>query len=124
MATINIAFPHKMMTAVFVAIIYVYGRSGIAAFTGSLKCCLSYVCIAELNPPTTRSHRSLFNFQVTHVGYGETWKEKDVVEAYSMKRSHPNYALPGATIFKIGKPQKKKCILHLCYSRPFDTTIF
>ena len=58
---------------------------------------LFLVCATELKP-STRSHRSLFNFQVTHVGYGETWKEKDVVEAYSMKRSHPNYALPGARL--------------------------
>ena len=58
---------------------------------------LFFVCATELNPPT-RSHRGLFDLQVTHVGYGETWKEKDVVEAYSMKRSHPNYALPGAML--------------------------
>ena len=49
------------------------------------------------NPPT-RSHRSLFNFQVTHVAYRETWKEKGVVEAYSMKSNHPNYTLPGAKL--------------------------
>ena len=52
---------------------------------------------AELNPPT-RSHRRLFDFQVTHVGYGETWKEKAVVKAYSMKRSYPNYPTPCATL--------------------------
>lgn len=32
-------------------------------------------CAAEPNPPT-RCHRSLFRFQITHVEYGETWKEK------------------------------------------------
>ena len=47
----------------------------------------------ELNPPT-RCHRSIFKFQVTHVGYGETWKEKGVVNAYSAKGSHPNYTSP------------------------------
>ena len=51
---------------------------------------------AELNPPT-RSHRCLFNFQVTHVGYGEGWKEKGVFKAYSMKRSHPNHPLSCVT---------------------------
>jgi hypothetical protein len=56
---------------------------------------LFLVCATEFNPPT-RSHRGLFNFQVTDVGYRETWKEKGVVEAYSMKGSHPNYTLPGA----------------------------
>ena len=54
---------------------------------------LFLVRATELNPPT-RSHRSHFNFQVTHVGYGETWKEKGVFKAYLMKRSHPNYPLP------------------------------
>jgi hypothetical protein len=60
---------------------------------------LFLVCATEFNPPT-RSHRGLFNFQVTHhdVVYGETWKEKGVVEleAYSMKHSYPNNTLPGA----------------------------
>ena len=64
------------------------------------RCCIEMpflVRATELNPPT-RSHRGLFNFQITHVGYGETWKEKGVVEAYSMKGNHPNHPLPGARL--------------------------
>ena len=64
------------------------------------RCCIEMpflVRATEFNPPT-RSHRGLFNFQITHVGYGETWKEKGVVEAYSMKGNHPNYPLPGARL--------------------------
>ena len=53
---------------------------------------LSLKCATELNPPT-RSHRSVFKLQVAHVGYGETWKEKGVVKAYSMQRSNPNCTL-------------------------------
>ena len=45
-----------------------------------------------------RCHRTPFKFQVTHVGYRETWKEKGVVKAYSMKRSHPNCPLPCARL--------------------------
>ena len=52
---------------------------------------------AELNPPT-RSHRRLFDFQITHLGYGETWKEKGVVKTYSMKLGLPNYPLPCARL--------------------------
>ena len=51
----------------------------------------------EFNPPT-RPHRGFFNFKVTHVGYGETRKEKGVVKAYSMKSGHPNCTLPGARL--------------------------
>ena len=54
----------------------------------------------ELNLPT-RSHRSIDKFQVTHVGYGVTWKEKSImiVKAFSMKiqNSHPNHTMPCAT---------------------------
>ena len=52
---------------------------------------------AELNP-FTRPHRCLFNLQVTHVGYGESRKEKRVFIAYSMQCSHPNYPLPCASL--------------------------
>ena len=37
-------------------------------------------------------------FQVAHVGYRETWKERGVVNAHSMKRINPNWTLPGATL--------------------------
>ena len=52
---------------------------------------------AEFNPPTW-SHRRLFDFQITHLGYGETWKEKGVVKTYSMKLCHPNHPLPCARL--------------------------
>src|SRR5882762_8845233 len=51
----------------------------------------------ELNPPT-RPHCSHFKFQVIHVGCGETWKEKGIVDTYSIKCSLPNYTSPGATL--------------------------
>ena len=46
----------------------------------------------EFNP-SARGHRSPFEFQVAHIGYGKTWEKQSVVEAYSMKSRHPNYTL-------------------------------
>ena len=47
----------------------------------------------ELNP-SAWGHRSPFEFQVTHIGYGESWEKQRVVDAYSTKSSHPNYTFP------------------------------
>ena len=41
----------------------------------------------ELNP-SARGHRSPLEFQVTHIGYGESWEKYSVVDAYLMKNSH------------------------------------
>ena len=65
---------------------------------------------AKLNPPT-RTHRSLFNLQVTRVGYGETWKEKGVVKTFSMKRSHTNHPLPCATLKSFTQPMALQVLI-------------
>ena len=48
--------------------------------------------VTELKPSAESNH-SPFEFKDTHIGYGETWKKKSIVEAYLMKSSYPNYTI-------------------------------
>ena len=44
--------------------------------------------------PSARGHRSPFELQVTHIGYGKTWEKQGVIDAYLMKSSYPNCTVP------------------------------
>ena len=66
--------------------------------------------------PSARGHRSPFEFQVTHIEYGEAWEKKSVVEAYSMKNGHPNYTFPCGKF-------KSFASLNMSYKQPRDSML-
>ena len=70
----------------------------------------------ELNP-SARGHRSPFEFQVTHIGYGESWEKYSVVDAYLMKNSHPNNTFP------CGRSKSFTGLMILCFKQPRDSML-